>query len=55
MELVSQKYKLMLNAFERKVLRKVCRPVLDKGQCRNRYNNENCNLYKKMELIRIVE
>jgi hypothetical protein len=36
----------MLNAFDRKVLRKIC------GQWRNRYNHEIYNLYKKMELTR---
>lgn len=39
-----------LNAFDRKVLRKIYGPVLANGQQQNRYNHEICNLYKEMEL-----
>ena len=42
----------MLNAFDRKVLRKIYGPVLVNGQWRNRYNHEIYNLYKEIELTR---
>jgi hypothetical protein len=44
----------VLNAFERKVLRKINGPVLTNGQSRKRYNNKVCNVYKEMELTRNV-
>ena len=42
----------MFNAFDRKVLRKICGPVLVNGEWWNRYNHEIYNLYKEMELTR---
>jgi hypothetical protein len=44
--------KKMLNAFDRKVLRKIYGPVLVNGQWQNRYNHKIYNLYKEMELTR---
>jgi hypothetical protein len=42
----------MLNAFQRKVLRKINRPLLVNGQWQNRYHQEIYKLYKEMELTR---
>lgn len=42
----------MLNAFDRKVLRKIYGTVLVNGQRQNRYNHGIYNLYKEMELTR---
>jgi len=44
----------VLNAFERKGLRKICAAVLVNGQWRNRYKNESYTLYKEMELARNI-
>ena len=43
----------MLNACEKKALRKICGILLANGQYRNRCNNEIYNLYKEMELTRV--
>jgi len=42
----------MLNAFDRKVLRKIYGPVLVNGHWQNRYNHEIYSLHKEMELTR---
>jgi hypothetical protein len=42
----------LLNAMNRKVLRKIYGPVLANGQQQNRYSHETYNLYKEMELTR---
>ena len=44
--------KRMLNAFDRKVLRKIYGPVLVNGRRQSRYNHEIYKLYKEMELNR---
>ena len=44
----------MLNAFQRKVLRKIYGPVLANGQWRNPFNNDIYNYYKEMELTRNI-
>jgi hypothetical protein len=44
----------MLNEFERKILRKIYGRVLVKGQWRNRYIHDICNLYKELELARNI-
>jgi hypothetical protein len=45
----------ILNAFERKVLRKICGPVLVSGQWRNKYKHESYKFYKEMELVRNIK
>jgi len=44
----------ILNAFDRKVLRKIYAPVLDNGQWQKRCNYEMYRLYKEMELTRNI-
>jgi hypothetical protein len=44
----------MLNAFERKVLRKICGAVLVNGQWRNGYKHESYKSYKEMEIVRNI-
>jgi hypothetical protein len=44
----------VLNAFERKVLRKISAAVLANGQWRNRYKQESYILFKEMELARNI-
>jgi hypothetical protein len=41
-------------AFQRKVLRKICGTEFFNGQWRNRYNNEICKLYKALELTKNI-
>lgn len=40
----------MLNAFERKILRRILGPVQDRDVWRNRYNDELYNIYKEPEI-----
>jgi hypothetical protein len=47
---LSQTAEKVLNASERKVLRKMYGPVLVNGQRRNRQNHEICKLYKETEM-----
>ena len=44
----------MLNALERKVLRKIYGPLRVNGHWRNRYDDEICKLYKEVELSRNI-
>ena len=44
----------ILNAFERKIVNKICGPVLVNGQWQNRQNHKIYNLYKDMEITRNV-
>jgi hypothetical protein len=44
----------MLNAFEKKVSRKIYGPVLDNGQWQNTYNHEIYNSYTEMELTKNI-
>ena len=44
----------ILNAFERKVVKKIYGRVLVNGQWQNRHNNEICNLDKDMEVTRNI-
>ena len=44
----------ILNAFERKVIKKICIPLLVNEQWQNRHNHEIYNLYKDMEISRNV-
>jgi hypothetical protein len=46
--------KKVLNASERKILRKMHGPVLVNGQRQNRHNHEICKLYKKTELTKNI-
>jgi hypothetical protein len=51
--ILSQTAEEMLNAFERKVLRKIYGLGLDNGQWRNkRYNHKVYNLYKETDLTK---
>ena len=47
---LSQIAEKVLNALERKVLRKIYGPVLANGQRRKSYNNKISNFYKEMEI-----
>jgi len=40
--------------FERKVLRKIYGPVVDKGVWRIRYNNELCKLMAGEDIVRFI-
>jgi hypothetical protein len=51
---LSQTARKILNAFERKVLRKIYAPVLVNGRWRNRYNDDMYSLYKQLELTRNI-
>ena len=51
---LSETAEKMLNAFERKVLRKIYGPLLVNGQLQNKYNHEIHKLYKEMELTRNI-
>jgi hypothetical protein len=51
---MSQTAEKMLNAFERKVLRKIYGPVLVHEEWLDRENYEIYKLYKEMELIRNI-
>jgi hypothetical protein len=44
-----------LRRFERKVLRKICGPVVDKGVWRIRYNNELCKLMGGEDIVRFIK
>jgi len=44
-----------LRRFERKVLRKIYGPVLDKGVWRIRYNNELCKLTGGEDIVRFIK
>jgi len=51
---LSQTAEKVLNASERKALRKMYGPVLVNGQRHNRYNHEICKLYKETELTKNI-
>lgn len=44
-----------LDAFERKILRKIIGPVFERGRWRRRYNNELYSIYKDPPIRRIVK
>ena len=44
-----------MRRFERKVLRKIYGPVLDKGVWRIRYNNELCKLTGGEDIVRFIK
>jgi hypothetical protein len=44
-----------LRWFERKILRKIYGPVVDKGVSRIRYNNEPCKLMGEEDIVRFIK
>jgi len=44
-----------LRRFERKVLRKIYGPMVDKGVWRIRYNNELCKLMGGEDIVRLIK
>ena len=44
-----------MRRFERKVLRKIYGPVVDKGVWRIRYNNELCKLLGGEDIVRFIK
>jgi hypothetical protein len=51
---LSQLDQYMVDGFERKVLRKICGPVQDKGTWRSKYNDELYTLFKEPKLTTAI-
>ena len=54
MDIVADSKKKMPSAFERKVLRKICGPLLVSGQWQNGYKHDIYKLKREMEQTRNI-